>query len=167
VNGRRRPRNLSQGSWAYDATREAESSTFISPRYNGPEFISTALDRWAFEHGVALDFIQPGKPTQNAQVESFNGHFRDESLAQAVTVSDPASFCDQRSGPLPEVRASRTSARARGSPTRRSCQTPFTGRLLIFHSNISPITHQAIISAHSVRLNGGSAVWWLRSNALD
>jgi putative transposase len=50
---------------------------------NGPEFISTALDRWAFQHGAALHFIQPGKPTQNAHVESFNGHFRDECLAQA------------------------------------------------------------------------------------
>jgi putative transposase len=50
---------------------------------NGPEFISTALDRWAFRHGVALHFIQPGKPVQNAHVESFNGHFRDECLAQA------------------------------------------------------------------------------------
>ena len=50
---------------------------------NGPEFISTALDRWAFQHGVALHFIQPGKPTQNAHVESFNGHFREECLAQA------------------------------------------------------------------------------------
>jgi putative transposase len=50
---------------------------------NGPEFISMALDRWAFAHGVALHFIQPGKPTQNAHVESFNGHFRDECLSQA------------------------------------------------------------------------------------
>jgi putative transposase len=50
---------------------------------NGPEFISTALDRWAFAHGVALHFIQPGKPVQNAHVESFNGHFRDECLSQA------------------------------------------------------------------------------------
>jgi putative transposase len=50
---------------------------------NGPEFISTALDRWAFQHGVELAFIQPGKPTQNAHVESFNGRFRDECLAQA------------------------------------------------------------------------------------
>lgn len=50
---------------------------------NGPEFISMALDRWAFLHGVKLDFIQPGKPTQNGHVESFNGRFRDECLAQA------------------------------------------------------------------------------------
>jgi putative transposase len=50
---------------------------------NGPEFISTALDRWAFKHGVKIDFIQPGKPSQNGHVESFNGRFRDECLAQA------------------------------------------------------------------------------------
>jgi putative transposase len=41
------------------------------------------LEKWAHAHGVKLDFIQPGKPTQNAHVESFNGHFRDECLAQA------------------------------------------------------------------------------------
>ena len=49
---------------------------------NGPEFISTTMHEWAFRHGVKLDFIQPGKPTQNAHVESFNGRFRDECLAQ-------------------------------------------------------------------------------------
>ncbi len=49
----------------------------------GPEFISTALDRWASAHGVALHFIQPGKPTQNAHVESFNSRCRDEGLSQA------------------------------------------------------------------------------------
>ncbi len=49
---------------------------------NGPEFISWAVDRWAFENGVALHFIDPGKPTQNAYMESFNGKFRDECLDQ-------------------------------------------------------------------------------------
>jgi putative transposase len=47
---------------------------------NGPEFISHALDRWAYARGVTLHFIEPGKPTQNAFVESFNGTFRDECL---------------------------------------------------------------------------------------
>lgn len=46
---------------------------------NGPEFAGSALDAWA--HGkLTLDFIDPGKPTQNALVESFNGKFRDECL---------------------------------------------------------------------------------------
>ena len=47
---------------------------------NGPEFISKALDRWAYENGVTLDFSRPGKPTDNAFVESFNGRSRDECL---------------------------------------------------------------------------------------
>lgn len=47
---------------------------------NGPEFAGTALDAWAAQHGVSLHFIQPGKPVQNAFIESFNGKFRDECL---------------------------------------------------------------------------------------
>jgi putative transposase len=49
---------------------------------NGPEFRSKALDLWAYANGVKLDFIDPGKPTQNGQVESFNGRFRAECLDQ-------------------------------------------------------------------------------------
>lgn len=49
---------------------------------NGPEFRSQALDVWAKRHGVALHFIDPGKPTQNGHIESFNGHFRAECLSQ-------------------------------------------------------------------------------------
>ena len=47
---------------------------------NGPEFISNALDAWAYERGVKLHFIRPGKPVDNAYMESFNGKFRDECL---------------------------------------------------------------------------------------
>jgi putative transposase len=47
---------------------------------NGPEFISNALEQWAYARGVTLHFIQPGKPTQNAFIESFNGRFRNECL---------------------------------------------------------------------------------------
>ena len=50
---------------------------------NGPEFAGKVLDQWAFEHGVTLDFIQPGKPVQHAFIESFNGKFRDECLSQS------------------------------------------------------------------------------------
>lgn len=49
---------------------------------NGPEFISKALDAWAYRNGVQLEFSRPGKPTDNAFVESFNGHFREECLNQ-------------------------------------------------------------------------------------
>ena len=47
---------------------------------NGPEFAGKALDAWAYENGVGLHFIAPGKPVQNAYIESFNGKFRDECL---------------------------------------------------------------------------------------
>jgi putative transposase len=47
---------------------------------NGPEFRGRALAAWSEERGVRLEFIQPGKPVQNAFVESFNGRLRDECL---------------------------------------------------------------------------------------
>ena len=53
----------------------------------GPEFTSRSLDQWAQANGVKLLLIQPGKPTQNAYVESFNGKFRDECLNENWFVS--------------------------------------------------------------------------------
>jgi len=47
---------------------------------NGPEFRGRALAAWSEQRGVRLEFIQPGKPVQNAFVESFNGRLRDECL---------------------------------------------------------------------------------------
>jgi transposase InsO family protein len=49
---------------------------------NGTEFTSRVVDQWAYQHQVALHFIERGKPTQNAFIESFNGKFRDECLNQ-------------------------------------------------------------------------------------
>ena len=54
---------------------------------NGPEFTSKAMDVWAYEHNVELHFIEPGKPNQNAFVESFNGRLRDECLNEHWFVS--------------------------------------------------------------------------------
>jgi putative transposase len=47
---------------------------------NGPELTSRWFDQWADQHGIQLDYIDPGKPVQNAIIESFNGRFRDECL---------------------------------------------------------------------------------------
>ncbi len=47
---------------------------------NGPEFISKALDQWAHAHSVTLHFSRPGKPVDNAFIESFNGRLREECL---------------------------------------------------------------------------------------
>lgn len=47
---------------------------------NGPELVSLALAQWAEDHGVLLEFIKPGKPTQNAFMERFNQTCRTEIL---------------------------------------------------------------------------------------
>jgi putative transposase len=47
---------------------------------HGPEFEGQVLDSWAYEAGVQLSFIRPGKPNENDYIESFNGKFRDECL---------------------------------------------------------------------------------------
>lgn len=49
---------------------------------NGPEFISKELDLWAYSNKVDLDYSRPGKPTDNAFIESFNGKVRQECLNQ-------------------------------------------------------------------------------------
>lgn len=49
---------------------------------NGPEFDGQVLDKWSYRTGVHLSFIRPGKPNENAYIESFNGKFRDECLIE-------------------------------------------------------------------------------------
>jgi len=94
---------------------------------NGKEFCGRAMAIWAHENEVALCFIEPGKPNQNAYVESFNGRLRDEclnehwftSLAHARTVieewrrdyNEPRPKKDLGGVP-PAVYAARLSSRA-------------------------------------------------------
>ena len=47
---------------------------------NGSEFAGRAMEAWAYESGVKLDFIRPGRPVENGYIESFNGRLRDECL---------------------------------------------------------------------------------------
>jgi putative transposase len=54
---------------------------------NGPEFAGITLDRWAYNNNVRIDFIKPGKPIQNAFIESFNGRLRHECLNQHYFVT--------------------------------------------------------------------------------
>ena len=51
---------------------------------NGPEFRSRAMQRWAQDRRIALHFIEPGKPTQAAFIESFNARLRDECLNEHI-----------------------------------------------------------------------------------
>jgi len=73
---------------------------------NGPEFISKELDLWAFVHGVTLDFSRPGKPTDNAFVESLNGKFRAECLNANwfMSLDEAAEKCEAWRRDYNEVR---------------------------------------------------------------
>ena len=54
---------------------------------NGPEFLGEAFTEWAKEAGMAIRYIQPGKPNQNAYIERFNRTYRDELLDQHLFAS--------------------------------------------------------------------------------
>lgn len=74
---------------------------------NGPEFTSRELDLWAFLRGVTLDFSRPGKPTDNAFIESFNGKFRAESLNAHwfLSLDEARSKCEAWRRDYNEVRS--------------------------------------------------------------
>jgi putative transposase len=65
-------------------TRKLQGSIRVD---NGVEFASKILDQWAYLNGVELDFIRPGKPTENGLIESFNGRVRDECLNESWFLS--------------------------------------------------------------------------------
>ena len=79
----------------YDVVRTLEWATkrYGTPRAirvdNGPEFVSKELDLWAYANDVTLDFSRPGKPTDNAFIESFNARVRQECLNQHWFLSMP------------------------------------------------------------------------------
>ena len=65
---------------ALDRVRSAGTAPRSITVDHGTEFTSMALDMWAFEHRITLDFTRPGKPTDNGHIESFNARLRDECL---------------------------------------------------------------------------------------
>jgi putative transposase len=58
----------------------AAPGTRLLPMCYGPEFAGRMLDQWAHLNGVEIDFSRPGKPTDNAHIEAFNGRLRAECL---------------------------------------------------------------------------------------
>jgi putative transposase len=58
----------------------ARAGTPISITVDHTEFTSKALEEWAYQRGVKLGFIHPGKPTENSYIKSFNGRLREECL---------------------------------------------------------------------------------------
>jgi putative transposase len=76
---------------------------------NGPEFWSKAFQEWAYEK-IRIDFIDPGKPTQNAFVESFNGKFRAECLNENLffSLDHAREFIEEWRNDYNEIRPHRT-----------------------------------------------------------
>ena len=74
---------------------------------NGPELRGRDLDRWAYEHGVKLFFIDPGKPLQNGSIESFNGRFREECLDPSwfTSLAEARAFIKPQRAPALEPNA--------------------------------------------------------------
>ena len=74
---------------------------------NGTELTSLAMLAWSAKHRVQFHYIAPGKPTQNAFVESFNGKFRDECVNDNVFPSlgqmTPAAFANAHTNPLSTI----------------------------------------------------------------
>ncbi len=70
--------NSRKGGWATRPIERGLPDAIVVD--NGPEFRGRALAAWSEQRGVRLEFIQPGKPVQNAYIESFNGRLRDECL---------------------------------------------------------------------------------------
>ncbi|PAJ86377.1 hypothetical protein DF159_21230 [Burkholderia ubonensis] len=80
-------RHHQQRNLLANARKQIHPDSTKREAYNGPEFVRKALDAWAHEHGVKLQFIRPGKPVENAHIESFNGRLRGECLNQHAFVS--------------------------------------------------------------------------------
>jgi len=102
-------RHSYKGSDVVD-TLERIAAVYGRPRRvrvgNGPEFISKDLDLWAYQHDVILDFSRPGKPTDNAYVESYNGRVRAECLNANwfLSLADAQAKCEAWRRDYNEVR---------------------------------------------------------------
>ena len=91
----------------------------------GSEFVSRDMDLWAYQRGVVLDFSRPGKPTDNAFIEAFNGRFRAECLNQHwfLTIADAAEpkVREAKSWRLGVDTTTRNGHTARSATRSRSC----------------------------------------------
>ena len=93
---------------------------------NGPELTATAMLRWQQETGVAWHYIQPGKPIQNAFVESFNGRLRDELLERDLIPL--AGSCPRDAGRVAgRLQRTATTHEPQGAHAERVCKEVHVG----------------------------------------
>jgi putative transposase len=91
---------------------------------NGTEMTSLAMLAWAASHRVRLHYIAPGKPTQNAFIESFNGRFRDECLNEHVFLTLAEARRTIETWREDTTRAGRTSRLATSPPASSRTTNP-------------------------------------------
>lgn len=91
---------------------------------NGTEFTSIAFDQWAHRNSVAIRYITPGKPVENAYIESFNGKLRDECLNQEWfgSLADARSIIEAWRKDYNEVRPHSSLANRSPSEFERHCR---------------------------------------------
>jgi hypothetical protein len=90
--------------------REMRGLPAVIQADNGPELRGQVLDQWAYDHGVQLRFIEPGKPIQNAFIESFNARLREECLNQRVLSHSTMHAAKSNNGGLNTFRNARVPA---------------------------------------------------------
>jgi len=76
---------MSSRSWKESGEKQDLPATIRVDQ--GTEFVSRDLNLWAYQRGVTLDFSRPGKPTDNASIEAFNGRLRVECLNARLFLS--------------------------------------------------------------------------------
>ena len=96
---------------------------------NGSEFTSQIMDLWAYHHKVQIDFSRPGKPTDNAHVESFNGTLRAECLDVHwfATLTEAKQIIESWRHDYNESRPHRSLGER--TPSEFACQIAFKGDL--------------------------------------
>ncbi len=96
---------------------------------NGAEFTSQIMDLWAYQNGVRIDYSRPGKPTDNAHVESFNGTLRAECLDAHwfTTLTEARQLIEAWRCEYNESRPHR--ALGERTPSEFACQLAFKGQL--------------------------------------
>ena len=145
---------------------------------HGTEFMSKALEDWAWRRGIKLDFIRPGKPIENAHIESFNGRFRDECLNvnQFTSMDDAGQKIEAwrriTMTPAPTVRCGtwpRANTRSKVSETgsKKAANSPFEVSqngakaelpLIRLSDYLGPLLSQSPPNARSADCNGRRVV---------
>ena len=124
---------------------------------NGPELVSIAMATRAEDHGIELEFIQPGKPTQNSYVERFNRTCRDEILNMYVLKTPPKCNRSLSAGSTNTTRRDLTTHCRTSHPVRSRYNTKRLETLVTCEAKGRMLTHQFCAPSRSSSARGSIA----------